>query len=186
MKQRTRRILRKRLKALQDNQVFRAGVQASNALCALDEWQRAQVVMLYVAIPRELDPTLAVIHALDAGKTVLVPRIDQARNSIEAVPINTLNFEHRTTAYGIREPAAPAFTSIHAVDLILVPGLGFDTQAHRLGRGGGYYDRFLSLPDMQAMRCGFAFETQVYEPLPVEPHDIQMNLLVTEKQIRRF
>ena len=67
-----------------------------------------------------------------------------------------------------------------------MPGLGFDEQGNRLGRGGGYYDRFFATTDLRAQRCGFAFAEQVVDSVPTAEHDVSMNFLVTDNDIKCF
>jgi 5-formyltetrahydrofolate cyclo-ligase len=68
---------------------------------------------------------------------------------------------------------------------VIVPGLAFDSRGRRLGRGGGFYDRFLSQPDLTAVTCGVALEAQILEDLPREPHDVPVDLLITEERTIR-
>jgi 5-formyltetrahydrofolate cyclo-ligase len=69
---------------------------------------------------------------------------------------------------------------IAALDLILVPGLAFTRDGARLGRGGGYYDRLLANPACRAHRIGIAYELQIVDAIPVEPHDQRVHQIITE------
>jgi 5-formyltetrahydrofolate cyclo-ligase len=82
------------------------------------------------------------------------------------------------------EPAVPVFGVEDELDLIIVPGVAFDLAGRRIGRGGGFYDRLL--PQYRAVRAGICFDFQCLETIPAEEHDIQMDLLVTERQILKF
>ena len=70
--------------------------------------------------------------------------------------------------------------------MILVPGLGFTPTGYRIGRGMGFYDRFLAQSDFLGRSCGLAFQEQVVETLPVLDHDVPLSMLVTDTGIRRF
>ena len=70
------------------------------------------------------------------------------------------------------------------VDVCLVPGVGFDLNGNRLGRGKGFYDKLL--PKLNCTKIGIAFECQLVENLPVEPHDAKVNLVITEKRLIRL
>jgi 5-formyltetrahydrofolate cyclo-ligase len=72
------------------------------------------------------------------------------------------------------------------IDLVVLPGLGFDPFGNRLGRGRGFYDRFLAHRDYRAVSCGLALEEQFVESVPVGPHDMPIDMLVTDKNVRRF
>jgi 5-formyltetrahydrofolate cyclo-ligase len=75
---------------------------------------------------------------------------------------------------------------LNLIDLVIVPGLGFTTDGHRIGRGMGFYDRFLAQGDFIGVSCGLAFEEQVVPELPVLDHDIALSMLATDCGIRRF
>lgn len=84
---------------------------------------------------------------------------------------------------GVWEPVAGRCAEMHPseLDIILVPGLAFSKRdGARLGRGGGFYDRLLARPDTPALRVGVAFEAQMLEIIPCEPHDMRVRRLVTE------
>ena len=83
-----------------------------------------------------------------------------------------------TGRFGIREPRTGcARLSLKRLDLILVPGIAFDLDGHRLGRGRGYYDRLLG--ELQGARCGVAFDQQIVDRVPIEPHDMRLSCIVT-------
>jgi 5-formyltetrahydrofolate cyclo-ligase len=75
---------------------------------------------------------------------------------------------------------------VNLVDLVIVPGLGFTANGYRIGRGMGFYDRFLAQSDFIGLSCGLAFEEQVVDELPVLDHDMPLSMLVTDNGIRRF
>ncbi|MCA9312319.1 MAG: hypothetical protein KDA21_13985, partial [Phycisphaerales bacterium] len=91
----------------------------------------------------------------------------------------------------VREPVSGRAIPVDEIDLILVPGLAFDTAGRRLGRGGGVYDRYLArVCDVEGrgqvtrgpLLCGVCFEIQVWEDLPTEDHDVGMDLIITEQR----
>ncbi len=84
----------------------------------------------------------------------------------------------------IREDSS-RWLEIGDVDLVLVPGLAFDPNGNRLGRGKGYYDRLLSQSSSRTALVALAFEEQILERLPVEPHDVKMDYIVTENRVIR-
>lgn len=82
--------------------------------------------------------------------------------------------------YGILEPQGADFTDYKSIDLVVVPGVAFDRQKHRLGRGKGYYDRIL--PQMpQAVKIAICFEFQIVDQIPVWENDIDMDYIISEK-----
>lgn len=81
--------------------------------------------------------------------------------------------------YGIAEPIGKPFTDYAAIELVVVPGVAFDTEGHRLGRGKGYYDKLLPL--IAAPKIGICFPFQLIEEVPAEPFDICMDAVITGK-----
>ena len=78
------------------------------------------------------------------------------------------------------EPQGNNYTQYQNIDLIIIPGMAFDTQGHRLGRGKGYYDRFLSKPQLNhTYRIALCWHCQLIDQVPTEPHDIMMNEVIT-------
>jgi 5-formyltetrahydrofolate cyclo-ligase len=87
------------------------------------------------------------------------------------------------SAQGIPEPAAHCpSVSRAAIEFIVVPGIAFDPDGHRLGYGGGYYDRLLPLLSPHAPRVAGAFDLQVVPNVPVGPNDIAIDAVVTESR----
>jgi 5-formyltetrahydrofolate cyclo-ligase len=103
-----------------------------------------------------------------------------------AVEISSLNGEFNEPVTGLREPATGEIVSVNQIDMICVPGLGFDQQGCRIGRGGGFYDTFLSQPACQGLTCGLAFEQQVVDEVPTTDHDMTVDMLITDNQVRYF
>jgi 5-formyltetrahydrofolate cyclo-ligase len=84
--------------------------------------------------------------------------------------------------FGIVEPSAGRIIPPEVIDLMIVPGVAFDSAMHRLGRGGGYYDRYLSSPYAEGIyKMGVCYPWQLVESVPTEPHDIVMNDVITMK-----
>ena len=152
------------------------------ALCRFlleSEWfLQADTVMAYAAIPPEVDLSTVLEAILAAGKTLILPRCEED-GVMTARRIDDLG-QLVSGAYGIPEPTTDApVLSAKEIALILVPGLAFDAAGRRLGRGKGYYDRFLA---------GFCGKTmgicgQLIQEIPVEPHDITMDAIATDHGI---
>jgi 5-formyltetrahydrofolate cyclo-ligase len=102
------------------------------------------------------------------------------------VEITSLQTGLTTTERGLREPETGKPIPTNLIDLVVVPGLGFTVTSYRIGRGMGFYDRFLAQSEFVGLSCGLAFEEQVVAELPVLDHDVPLSMLVTDKGIRRF
>jgi 5-formyltetrahydrofolate cyclo-ligase len=168
-----------------------AAAEKSHAACdavrSLPEFGQANCVMLYMPMSDELDCTHLALAAWQEGLTVVVPRIDWEHRYMEPVPITSLDGDGIVVGrHGIREPAEAAPWPIESLDLIVIPAMAFDRCGHRLGRGGGFYDRFLSRTNRHASLCGLGYDEQLFDELPRHRHDFPLDLVVTDKQIIRF
>lgn len=146
-------------------------------LCCLSAYQKARRILFFLATKQEVCIDTVLVHALANQKEVYVPRC-QAAGSMEAVRLYSLE-ETRIGMYGIRtvsDKRPPLATE--ALDLIMVPALAFDVKGHRLGHGGGYYDRFLARSG-QALCIGVAWDCQVVAQVPIEPWDRGVNGILT-------
>lgn len=151
-------------------------------LLASEIWRKAASVGLYASLPGEVDTAPLLENAWQEGKLVCLPRItDKNTHSMEFIPCASMA-ELTVGAFGLLEPAAAA--PARWVDLLVVPALAFDRRGCRLGRGGGYYDRFLATHGgFATLRLGICHSRQVVERLPDDPWDIFMDALCTEEGI---
>lgn len=132
----------------------------------------AKTVMMYWSLPDEVE-THAAVNALTAmGKTVILPIVvdNEHLQLCKYTGLDCL----KTGAYGIMEPQGEPFTATDTIDLIIVPGMAFDPQGHRLGRGKGYYDRFLATVP-KVYKIGMCFDFQKKCHVPFDEHDIQVD-----------
>lgn len=121
---------------------------------------------------------------LQEGKSVVTPKVISASHQLEHYLLP--HFEALMPgAFGILEPSAAhgavRLEALHEIDLIIVPGLAFDRKGHRLGYGGGYYDRLLA--ELDATKMALAFAAQIVEAVPAEAHDERVDFVVTEEEI---
>ncbi len=141
--------------------------------------------MVFLSTPAEIRTEEIVEAALEAGKIVAAPRIGRGAGKMGAYALNNLDSDLEMGRFGIWEP--PSDCPVHAgqIDLVLVPGLAFDAEGRRLGKGGGYYDRFLTAA-RRAVRCAVALERQIVDRVPTTQTDVLMDILVTERRVLRF
>lgn len=164
------------------NQLTEAGRAAeSTAMCRRlveqKEWQQASAVLFFA--PFRLEPNLWPLLdvALAEGKRIALPAYDSSRAEYVARQIYS-STDVRLGRYGIREPfEGNPDLPLKPLDLALIPGVAFDPQRCRLGRGQGYYDRLLA--SFSGVCCGVAFECQMVPSIPREPHDVAMNCILT-------
>lgn len=182
-----RRQLRERLVAMTDAQRAAKSVAACSLICASPEFQSAMTIMLYLSTSLEIDTTSLALRAWQQGKTVVVPKVSWDAKRMLPVEITSLSNDQLTlTGRGIREPIAGNPVPNGFIDLVIVPGMGFTTDGHRIGRGMGFYDRFLAQRDFVGVSCGLAFEEQILPFIPMLDHDVPLSMLATDRSIRRI
>jgi len=155
-------------------------VRIREAVRALPQVRAARLIGSYVGVRSEVDTRVLIEDLLMDGVRVAVPVIE-SRETMRLAEVRTLG-DLVEGAHRIPEPPPP-HRLVEAVEVMLVPGLLFTPRGERLGNGGGYFDRVLrALP--RALRVGLAYEEQVVEELPLEPHDVRMDVVVTDAQVR--
>jgi len=148
-------------------------------------WYRdAASLFTFMNFRSEVETLPIVMDALQAGKRVMLPRINTKKREMQAVVIEGPG-SLIINSMGIREPAPELPPYEGSVDLLLAPGLAFDLQGYRLGYGGGYYDRFLGSRQVKES-VGLAFEVQIGPELPHDRWDIRLNHLISEKRLISF
>lgn len=181
-----RRQLRDKLESISEADRHAKSLAACGLIAASPEFAAASVVMLYLSTPTEVDTASLALRCWQANKNVVVPKVSWDQRRMLPVEITSLQTGLTTSGTGIREPDAGKPFPVDSIDLVIVPGLGFSATGHRIGRGMGFYDRFLAQPEFVGLSCGLAFEEQVVEQLPVLDHDVPLCMLATDRGIRRF
>jgi 5-formyltetrahydrofolate cyclo-ligase len=148
-------------------------------LSDLPELRRAQAVMGFLPMRDELDTRPILSDLLAAGKRLYVPRTFVRERRMIPVRLSDLR-NLRTGEYGILEPETEETCTVEELDFLIVPGRAFDRNRNRLGRGAGFYDRFMAQEGFRAVRCGIAFACQVLDEIPHDQKDLPVDILVTE------
>lgn len=179
-----RRELRLRRASVSAAESARAARSATRHLTRLRCWQQAQRVGLYLAHGSELDTLALIAHAWMRHKQVFVPKI--ADNGLMQFVACTPHTPLRRNRHGVPEPAGRAVRlRLAALDLLLVPLVGFDAQGYRLGAGGGFYDRKLRRRLPQRPLClGWALALQQIPAVPRDPWDQRLDGIVTERGLQ--
>ena len=135
----------------------------------------AHTLLLYSALPDEVSLQPLVDDLAQEGKTVLLPRVvdDTTMELRRYTGVNDL----QKGAYGIMEPTGELFTDYDQIDVAFVPGMAFDKEGHRLGRGKGYYDRFLPLLK-NAYKIGVCHPSHLLDHVPTDEHDVRMDWII--------
>jgi 5-formyltetrahydrofolate cyclo-ligase len=179
-----RRVCSRARQSLPRGERARLSAAATRRLLSAPEYRRAKTLATFVSFGSEIDTRALIERAWKDGKRVLIPVCNQGFERSYFAPY------HRgdaliATAHGPSElvekrDAAP----LSSIDLVVVPGLAFDDRLHRLGYGGGVYDRLLA-KTKRAAHLGLFFEIQQLDRLPVSKHDVALRAIATEKRILR-
>lgn len=187
-----RKTIREIKRRFAQNELDETALAIISRLTAHPRFAAAHTVMLYHSLPDEVNThrLLADMTAADAiaakasnllaektenplaGKTILLPRVTS--DTEMELRLYTGPNDLRPGAFGIMEPCGSAFNRYGEIDLAVIPGMAFDAAGHRLGRGKGYYDRFLPLIP-QAYKIGICFPFQIVDNVPTEPTDVIMD-----------
>jgi len=178
--------LRRRALAARDALADAERVRLSAAICtraaALPELESAATVMLYASFRSEVETTALFSWARNAGKTVCTPRVLGPR-LMAAYLIGDPETDLVPGAWGIPEPREGlAEVPPERIDAVVVPGSAFDCTGNRCGYGGGFYDTYLPRTRPGIPWVALAFEAQLVDELPCEPHDLACGVLVTEER----
>lgn len=145
----------------------------------------ANTIMLYLDFNNEVSTDSLIKKLLNLGKIVSSPITLKEERKLIPSQITDLKNGIQYGAYNIREPkpeCSPAI-NIKDLDVVIVPAVAYDKNCYRLGYGGGFYDRFLENLRKDAVTIGIAFDLQIFDEVPKEPHDAQLDYIVTESRI---
>lgn len=149
---------------------------------SLPAWQRARCVLSYMAFGSELD--LGELHRelLLQGRLLVAPRVPAQGRALELRQVGDLAQDLAPSRWGIPEPQPERCPLVDPaqIDLVLVPGLAFDRWGNRLGYGAGFYDRLFQRLPPSALRVACLQDALLVDRVPAEPHDVPVDLLVTE------
>lgn len=154
----------------------------------LQQFKSASIICMYVDFRSEVKTRPLIQHILQAGKTLVLPVTLVREKDLLVVSITDPENELAPGYCSIPEPIVAIrekqVVSPDTLDMIFLPGSVFDEQGGRMGYGGGYYDRFVSMKAPQAYRVGLCYELQMVQQAPLQAHDEGMDCIVTEENIR--
>jgi 5-formyltetrahydrofolate cyclo-ligase len=171
--------LRKRIKELKKavsaGELKRQSGIIQEKIINSEYFKNSEHILLYWALPDEAD-TKQILQKWFRKKNLYLPVIKGS--DLEIVPFEGEDKMIPDIKYGIPEPAGEALEDESLIDVVVVPGMAFDKNNNRLGRGAGYYDRILRRLK-HSTKIGLAFDFQFLYSIPVEEHDIRMNMVIT-------
>lgn len=143
----------------------------------------AKSIFIFISYGSEVDTIKIIEHLLKEGKEVYVPKTYKDIKEMKAVKITSLSNMVKDKM-GILEPVDVSEDSIgQKFDLIIMPGVAFDSFGNRIGYGGGYYDKYLSNYNEETEKVALAYHMQLLNKIETEDHDIKVDYIVTERNI---
>ena len=165
--------------AASDEQVARDSEKIAETVPGLPQYREASCVYAYIDYNHEVMTDSIIFRALEDGKRVAVPRVEG--KDLVFCYLHGLD-DLESGYFGIREPKHSCQIADEKDALFIMPGVAFDKKHHRVGYGGGFYDRYLAKPNHH-YKVALGFDFQVLETVPYEEHDILIDLLVTETTV---
>lgn len=166
-----RSLIRSQKRSFSAAQLAAMSEEICNRVLASAWWQEAGTLLLYYPLPDEVDIRPLIQEAYRGGKRVLLPVCKG-----EELELHIYEGEDSLAsgAFGIMEPTGPLFVpeDYPDIQLAIVPGMAFDREGHRLGRGRGYYDRFLPKLSASTRLLGICFPFQLQDSVPTDIYDI--------------
>lgn len=184
-KAQARHELLKKRDALNADERREKSTAIAEKLLSLPEYKSASVIMFYVSYRSEVATRSMIEAAINDGKRVVVPKVDRKTKRLRLFEISDLHKDLEAGYMGIYEPveghARPARPE--ELDIIVMPGVGFDAGCRRIGYGGGYYDRLLEEVGENTKLVAVAFEAQMMDEIPSEEHDRRVHRVLTESRM---
>lgn len=173
-KRKVRQAVRAEIAKLPTEERATLSSQIFSKIAALKEVEEASVIALFVSLPDEPQTADFIEQLLRQNRRVVVPRI-------EGEEMNFYDISKGVTsgAFGIMEPVATTPIAPSEIDVMVVPGVAFTQYGARLGRGKGFYDKYLSHNGFRAYTVGVCYPCQLVEKLPTEEHDKLLDLVVS-------
>lgn len=136
----------------------------------------AECIALFASMKDEVSTSYALKAWMEMGKRIVVPRVEGDIMRFYDYSPDKM----QSGAFGIEEPTGEIEVPAQDIDLIIVPARAFTRRGERLGRGGGFYDKYMSLSGFRAYKIGIAYSVQIFDSLPCDGHDIKVDEVVTE------
>lgn len=173
-KKELRKTIRERKRQFTRQQLYELSLSVIDRLKKHERFVEAKTVLLYYSLPDEVN-THELVASLK-GKTIVLPKVIDSENMILCEYSDSNDLQEG--AFHIMEPAGRVFDNYEKIDLAVVPGMAFDNDGNRLGRGKGYYDRLLSCLN-NTYKIGICFQFQMADHIPTEPTDIKMDEVIS-------
>ncbi|MCX5716447.1 MAG: 5-formyltetrahydrofolate cyclo-ligase [Candidatus Omnitrophica bacterium] len=180
-KQKLREEILKKLRSQDREELFKKSLLIEEKLFELEEFKKARCVIFYVSFGGEVHTHRMIDESIQMGKLVGVPCVIEGKEDLVISLITDRTRQLERGPLGIKQPKVGEIKPIQYedMDLVVVPGVAFDANNNRLGRGKGYYDRFLKKLSHKTTTAGLCFDFQITESVPALPDDIPVRMLLS-------
>jgi len=184
LKEDLRKILLQKRDSIKPEQRKAKEASIKRRLFALSAFRTAKCILFYASFRSEAGTFPSIQHALKLKKTVVLPLVDPKKRKLRLFKINDIS-ELKPGYMGISEPTVKRKRAVDLrdIDVVIIPGAGFDAMGNRLGYGYGYYDKLLSKMQRHFTAIALAFEEQIVPRIPNEIHDVRVDKIVTDKRV---
>ncbi|MBN2898582.1 MAG: 5-formyltetrahydrofolate cyclo-ligase [Clostridia bacterium] len=186
MKSEIRKLLISKRMAQTSEEIAEKSAKIIDAVIKSGVLEAKKRIMVYMDFRKEVQTEKLIHYLLAHDYEVVLPRVSDDKSTMELYLIGS-DEDMQASDFGILEPIPSKERQVasHTLDLILSPGVGFTKEGYRIGYGGGFYDKMLAdIRDVTV--CALAFECQMVEELPIEPHDQKLDMIITETHIYRI
>ncbi|MBC8200483.1 MAG: 5-formyltetrahydrofolate cyclo-ligase [Planctomycetes bacterium] len=182
-KKQLRKQIQDRVRAMSSDEKRGASQSICSQLSSIASVTQADSIFTFLPLVDEVDLRSLIALWIDESRTICVPLVNWETKTMRGGLLTSLDQGALVeTRHGILEPKAKHALPSDSIDVVLVPGVGFDASGGRLGRGGGYYDRFLANARPPIV-IGVCFEQQIVRAVPREAHDQCMSAVVTPTNV---
>lgn len=177
--------LLEKLRFLTQGEIKRRSKNVERILLGLPIYKEAKVILAYYPLRGEVD-VLAMVEKVFKEKRFCFPVMDLKTKQLRIFAVNSLAQDFVPGPYRVMQPdiRKTKEVAISGIDIVIVPGLAFDLQRNRLGRGAGFYDRFIKQLCPSTKTVGVAFDFQILKNLPIHPsYDEKVDIVVSEQSV---
>ena len=171
--------------AMDRSELDKRSAEIQRNILSLRKFRDARCVAAYAAVSFEVRTDDLMLECLETEKTLVLPRAIWSERRMEMIRVSDINTSLAPGPKGIMEPVGEEIISPVEIDFVIVPGRAFDRSCNRVGQGGGFYDSFLAELRPDCVRCAPAFDVQILDSVPVDDHDLPVDIVVTEGDMYR-
>ena len=184
-KRKIRDEISKKLSMFSDDEIVQKTKKIENRLFNFANFMEAKIALLYINSPNEIVTKNIIKRSADNKRVVILPVFDSEKHKTVLMKVDDLKTDLKTGCRGILEPDGNRCKIVptDCVDIAIIPGIAFDEKGGRIGSGEGYYDRLIPKLSITTRKVSLAFEAQIIQQLPMEPHDKHVDIIITEKRI---